>query len=279
MTDFATISDVVSALSAAGNSGAGGRLNIYKTSLTAVAAFWYSGWLEGGSPAAGVAPTTWETLLYSKLGAYNNQMVNASPATLRLLFGSIQQANVGQGKWIIDRLGQMGGMSGIVTTAQSTGATGNTGAWAGSRCQADYDDVEWYLEWYSATGSTGVNATCAITYNDGTTGTATVIVLPVSVPSSRMYPIQVPSGVSGKWIKSVDSVTLSASTLTAGNFGVTALRRLACFWSPVANYPDVKDFAALAMPAVYDNACLNAIYYTTTTSTGITLGTLVVGAH
>lgn len=278
MTDFASTSDVVSALAAAGNGGAGARLNFYKTSITAVAAFWYSGWQEGGVPVAGATPSTWATCTSALQGAYNNMMVNGSPMTLRLLWGSVQQANVGQGKWIIDRLGHMGGLSGTVTTSQSTGATGNTAAWSGTRCATDYSDVEWYLEWYTATGSTAVTATCAVTYNDGTTGSCTVS-LPASVPAYRMYPIQPPSGTVGKYIKSVDSVTLSATTGTAGSFGVTALRRLACFWSPVANYPDVKDFAALGMPEVGDNACINVVYYTTTTSTGITLGSLVIGAH
>lgn len=280
MTDFATTSDVVSALAAANTTGGGGNFNIYKASITAVAGFWYSGWTEGGAPAGGVAPTTWATCTKSLLGAYNAQFVNPTPMTARLLWGSIAQANAGQTKWVIDRLGHMGGLSGTVTTAQSTGATGNTGSWVtDGRCSSDYDQVEWYLEWYSATGSTGVNATCAITYNDGTTGTAQVIAVPASCPAFRMYPIQVPAGTSGKWIKSVDSVTLSATTGTAGNFGVTALVRLAAFSSPVANYSTTLDYAGLGMPLVGNNACLNAIYWTTTTSTGITLGTLTIGAH
>lgn len=276
MTDFASISDIVTSMAAAGNSGAGGRFNFYKTSLTAVASNWYSGWAEGGAPAAGATPTTWATCTKSLLGAYNYNMVNASPATLRLLQASVTQANVGQGKWLVDRLGHMGGLSGTTTTAQSTGANGNTDAWAGTRCASDYSDVEWFLEWYTATGSTAVTATCAITYNDGTTGTTTVPIA-ASTPAYRMLPIQPPAGTVGKRIKSVDSVTI-ATTGTAGNFGVTALRRLACFTSSVANMECSKDFAAIAMPEIGDDACINAIYWTTTTTTGITHGVFTIGA-
>ena len=279
MSDFSTTNDVVAALAAATPSGAGGRFNIYKASITAVASFWYSGWTETGAPAAGATPSTWATCVNTLLGAYNYNMVNASPATLRMLYGSVSQANAGQAKWIVDRLGHMGGLSGTVTTAQSTGANANTAAWITSpaRCASDYSDVEWYLEWYTATGSTAVTATCAITYNDGTTSTTSVSIA-ASTPAGRMLPIQVPAGVTGKYIKSVDSVTLSATTGTAGSFGVTAVRKLASFSSLVANYADIKDFAALGMPSLGDSACLNAMYWTTTTSTGITLGNLVIGA-
>jgi hypothetical protein len=276
MTDFATTSDVVSALAAAGNSGAGGRFNIYKTSLTAVASNWYSGWQEGGAPAAGATPGAWVNPTYATLGAYNPNYVNPGSATCRLLWGSIAQTSQGQGKWLVDRLGHMGGLNGTVTTAQSTGAAMSSPVSDG-RCSSDYSDVEWYLEWYSATGSTGVTATCAVTYNDGSTGNCTVTVA-ANTPAYRMLPIQPPAGTVGKWIKTVDTVTLSASTGTAGNFGVTAIKRLASFASIAANYADIRDFAALDMPKVGANACINAVYWTTTTSTGTSVGSFAIGA-
>jgi hypothetical protein len=52
-----------------------------------------------------------------------------------------------------------------------------------------------------------------VTYNDGSTGNCTVTVA-ASLPAYRMLPIQPPAGTVGKWIKTVDSVTLSASTGT-----------------------------------------------------------------
>jgi hypothetical protein len=93
-----------------------------------------------------------------------------------------------------------------------------------------------------------------------------------------MLPIQPPAGTVGKWIKTVDSVTLSATTGTAGSFGVTAIKRLASFASIAANYADTKDFAALSMPKVGANACINAVYWTTTTSTGNSVGSFAIGA-
>jgi hypothetical protein len=170
----------------------------------------------------------------------------------------------------------MGGLSGTVTTAQSTGAV-MTSPVTDGRCSSDYSDVEWYLEWYTATGSTGVTATCAVTYNDASTGTTTVTIA-ASLPAYRMLPIQPPAGTVGKWIKTVDSVTLSASTGTAGSFGVTAVKRLSSFVSLISNGFYIADFAALSEPKVGANACINAMYWTTTTSTGTSVGSFAIGA-
>jgi hypothetical protein len=116
-----------------------------------------------------------------------------------------------------------------------------------------------------------------VTYNDASTGNCTVTVA-ASTPAYRMLPIQPPAGTVGKWIKTVDSVTLSATTGTAGSFGVTAVKRLAPFMSLAANYAYTADFAALGMPKVGANACINALYWTVTTSTGISVGSFAIGA-
>ena len=262
MTDFATASDVVSALAAAGNGGPGFRQEFYKTSLTSVAAFDYSGWMMAGAPAAGVAPTTWAHPTFATVGAWNPKQVNVTTQTMRLLL------------YIRDRIGHMGGLSGIVTTAQTVGATLTAPA-ADGRCDASGNDVEWFLEWFTATGGTGVNATCAVTYDDNSTGNV-VVALPATVPAYRMYRIN--SAVAGRTIKGVTSVTLSATTGTAGNFGVTATRKLSAAFLAVANYNDTRDWAKLAMPEIGNNACLFGTFYTTTTTLGVVLGSLVAGA-
>jgi hypothetical protein len=276
MTDFATTSDVVSALAAAGGGGAGGRFNFYKTGDNSVAGYWYSGWTETGYPAAGNAPTPWSNPTNATLGAYNPNYSNPGTATCRLLWGSITQVTAGQSKWLVDRLGHIGYFDGTSTAAQSTGAV-MTSPVTDGRCASDYSDVEWYLEWYVSTGSTAVTATCAVTYNDASTGNCSVFIAG-STPSGRMLQIQPPAGTVGKYIKTVNTVTLSASTGSSGGFGVTAIKRLAPFSSFAANYADTKDFAALGMPKVGANACINAMYWATTASIGTSFGSFAIGA-
>lgn len=276
MSDFATMDDIVSALAGASPAGTGGRFNFNKSSVTSVTGIPTSTWLCAGVPLAGATPTTWATCTPALQGAYNPNMVNSSPATSRLLQATIIGGQAGATVWIADRIGHMGGLSGTSTSAQSTGANGNTGTWASSRCASDYSDVEWYLEWYSSTGSTSVTATCAVTYSDGTTGNAVAITVPASMIASRM--IQIVPGAAGKFIKSVDSVQLSASTGTAGNFGVTAWRRLAGATPIASNYSATVDFASMAMPQVYDNTCLCLIIHASATSLGTNIGTIVIGS-
>lgn len=268
MSDFSTLADVTAASLKSLNCG------FYRGTVSSqIVGGWSSPWTGSGG---GATPTSWATCTQTTVGALNSNMANQSPATIRVLKYSIYN-NSQTNTWIADRLGHMGGMSGIVTTAQSTGATGNTGGWAGTRCASDYSDVEWYLEWYSNTGSTAVTATCAVTYNDGTTGNVSVAMAASMKIGNLLF---IPPAVFGKWIKSVDSVTLSATTSTAGNFGVTAFRRLTALQPPTTNTQAVSaDFAQLGLPQVYDNSCLSFLCYCTQTSTGIIGGSITLGVR
>jgi hypothetical protein len=168
----------------------------------------------------------------------------------------------------------MGGLSGTSVAAQTVNATLTSAAAAG-RCASDGSDIEWFLEWYSATGSTAVNATCAVTYNDNSTGNV-VIALAATRPAYFLAQIQ--SAVAGKTIKSIETVTLSASTLTAGSFGVTAFKFLYTSTSVTANWPDKMDYAELGLPKVGTGACISGFVYATATSIGIIQGSIIIGA-
>lgn len=173
-----------------------------------------------------------------------------------------------------DRLMHMGGLSGTVTTAQTVNldidanlATDDLGARKGD---ANYSDVQWWLEWYTATGSSVVTATVNVTYNDGTSGNLTAQSLAATRPASHMIPLNglIPAADSGKFIRDVNTVTLSATTGTAGNFGVTATRYRGALFLPIANARWTADWAGLGIPEIGNNSCLFAIMMTSTTSTG-----------
>lgn len=273
MTDINTRDLFYAALASAGLA-LGCRADFYKASFTAVAASYYSGWTATGSPGAGSAPAaSWASPTYATSGALNPRYLNRSTQTNRLLEFELTQANAGATTHLCDRVGHIGTLSGAVATAQTVNGTLTAPA-ADGRCNADGSDVMWFLEWYAATGSTAVTATVNVTYNDDTTGNVTI-----SLAATRPigFMARILPAVAGKWIKGVNTVTLSATTGAAGNFGVTAYKRLCSSAVPAANWTDKNDFAYCAMPVVGNNACLSLIHWCTTTSIGVQIGAVVVG--
>lgn len=229
-------------------------------------------WRATGQPGQGAIPSTAAVCDNTLTGALQFAQQTA-PATsyLSILEGMCGAA--GQTLEIHDRLMHMGGLSGLSTTAQTVNldldanlATANLAARIGD---ANYSDVQWWLEWYSATGSTAVTATVNVTYNDGSSGNLTAISLAASRPASHMIPLNssIPAADSGKYIRDVNSVTLSVSTGTAGSFGVTATRYRAALYMPVANARFTADWAGLGLPSIPNSSCLFVVMALTTTAT------------
>lgn len=150
-------------------------------------------------------------------------------------------------------------------------ATDNLSARIGD---ANYSDVRWWLEWYTDTGSTAATATVNVTYNDGSSGNLTGVSLAATRRASFMQPLNglIPSASAGKYIRAVNSVTLSVSTGTAGNFGVTATRPRVSLGCPVANMKWSADWAALPVSETPNDSCLFVIQIAGTTSTGTVRG-------
>lgn len=254
-------------VSALGNNA--DRILFDKASLSnAAAGQLFSLWTATGMPAAGAAPTTAAVCTKALAGAvgFANQ---TAPATSYLDWLWLAFGNATTGVEIHDRLAHMGGLSGIVTTAQGALDLTTTAPSADRIGAADYSDVQWWLEVYTAMGATGVNATVAVTYNDNSTGNV-VIALGATPRAARLYPIL--SQVAGKFIKAVTSVTLSATTGTAGNFGITATRSRTVLGSMVANVPVVADWAQTGHCEVPNDSCLQLIMLCSTTTTGTVRG-------
>ena len=245
------------------------RLMIDKASVaTQIAGGVCSLWRATGIPGQGAIPTTAAVCSKALLGAmgFTNQV---GPVKAYMAYAWASAQNAGYAPLVHDRLAHMGGLNGTLTTSQVCGVditlpTSNLPARIGA---ADYSDCNWWLEWYTATGATVSNATCAVVYNDGTTGNV-VVSVPASTAASRMLPIV--SAVTGKFIRSITTVQLSASTATAGNFGVTATReRLVMPTDNIAYKRREFTWAQLGMNAVANDACLFPMVDTLTTSSGI----------
>jgi hypothetical protein len=230
-------------------------------------------WRGTGQPGQGAIPTTAAVCNDSLLGCVGFAQ-QTGPATSYLTILEAVSSNASMTLELHDRLMHMGGLVGNVATAQTVNldisanlATDDLDARKGD---ANYGDVQWWLEWYAATGSTAVTATINVTYNDGTSGNLTAVSLVATRPASHMIPINgaIPAADSGKYIRDVNTVTLSATTGTAGNFGVTATRYRGALFLPLANARWTADWAGLGIPEIGNNSCLFAVMLTSTTSTG-----------
>ena len=234
-------------------------------------------WRATGQPGQGAIPSVAATCNNTTVGTigFNQQ---TSPITSYGAYLEIATGNAAMTMELHDRLANMGGLNGTLTTAQSVNldlstllSTDNINVRKGDD---NYSDVQWWLEWYTATGATAVTATIAVTYNDGTTGNLSALSLASSRPASHMIPINslIPSAQSGKFIRGIVSVTLSATSGTAGNFGVTATRLRMTLSAPIANHKFIADWAQLGLPEIYNSSAIFPIVLTSTTSTGTVRG-------
>lgn len=241
------------------------RILFDKASVTTTAGTFQSLWQATGVPVAGATPTTAAVCTKALTGSldFANQTA-PSTSYIDWLWATFGNANTGIE--IHDRLAHMGGLSGTVTTAQGALDLVSLAPAAARIGASDYSDMQWWLEIYTALGATGVNATVNVTYNDGTTGNVAAIALGATPRAGRMY--QILPNVGGKWIRAVNSVTLSATTGTAGNFGITATRQRVVAASAVANMPVTYDWAMLGHTEVVNDSCLFMIMPCSTTSSG-----------
>lgn len=270
-----TISTRDQLIDALGNNSS--RFILDKASIASQAAGTYvSLWRATGQPGQGAIPGSTAVCTNADVGAMNfNQQT--SPATSYGAYMEIAVGNAATTVEIHDRIAHMGNLSGGVTAAQTVGidvsallSTGNIAARIGD---SNYSDVQWWMEWYTATGATAVTATAAVTYNDGTTGSITVS-LAASRPAGFMQSLNglIPAASSGKFIRAITSVTLSASTGSVGSFGFTATRVRMSLGAPIANMKFTADWAQLGLPEIKNSACLFPIVLTSTTSSGTVRG-------
>ena len=234
-------------------------------------------WRATGQPGQGAIPAATATCNNTTAGVIGfTQQV--SPATSYIVYTDLATGNSAMTLEIHDRLAHMGGLNGTLTTAQTVSLDINTLAGTDNiserKGDADFSDVSWWLEWYTATGATAVTAIVNVTYNDGTTGNLTGLSLAAARPASFMVALntQIPSASAGKFIRGVNTVTLSATTGTAGSFGVTATRLKVSVGSPIANYKVTADWAQLGLPHIPNSAALFPIVLTSTTSSGTVRG-------
>lgn len=226
-------------------------VHMTKNALTSPQGRWMSLWAS--APLAGAAPTTAAVPDRTTAGALGQQNAGAGNLRLARVAGYSQ---AGAALLLVDRLSHQGGLDATVTTPQTTNlptaALTRTTSGAG---------VFAALEIYTQIGATGTTVTASYTNQAGTAGQVTPAIdfgAAGNREAGRLIWLPLAAGDTG--VKSVESVTVLASTLTAGNFGVTLVRPLAMFWVPLTANPVTDLDAILGMnsqfPIIEDGACL-----------------------
>jgi hypothetical protein len=261
-------------ITALGNNAS--RLVIDKASLAnQVAGVYCSMWRATGVPAQGAIPTTAAVPTSATTGAmsFANQ---TSPATsyLAWLFGT--SSNATTTLEIHDRLAHIGGFVLNSTSAQTvTDMDLSALAPAADRVGAvNYGDVQWWLEVYADGGATASNATINVTFDDNSTGNLNTLAVGGTIRIGRCYGLDAlrTTAQQSLNIRGINSVTLSASTGTAGNFGFTATRPRTVLPLLVANKTEVADWAQLGLPEIPNDSCLFPMIISPTTSSGTLRG-------
>lgn len=250
------------------------RIIIDKASLAnTVAGQFHSLWRATGQPGQGAIPGAAAVCTHALTGAMQfAQQTNPAKSYLAILEGLC--SNAGSTLEIHDRLMHMGGLNGTLATAQTANVDVHANIASDNLAErigdANYSDIQWWLEWYTDTGGTAVNATVNVTYNDGTSGNLTAVSLAATRRASFMLPLNglIPAADSGKYIRDVNTVLLSATTGTAGSFGVTATRYRAALYKPLANARFTADWASLGIPLIANSSCLMVIQVAGSTTTG-----------
>lgn len=268
-----TITSMDGLVNAMGNNSS--RIILDKASVANVGAgAYYSLWRATGQPGQGAIPTTAAVCSNALVGSFGFTQ-QTSPATSYLGQFEAISPNASVTVDVHDRLMHIGGFSLNTTGAQTvTGmdlstnlATSNLDERKGD---ANYSDVQWWLEVYADGGATASNATVTVTYNDGTTGTLSAFAVGGTLRATRMIPLNVniPAANSGKYIRAVTQVQLSAATGAAGNFGFTAVRYRGGVYCPTANGRFIASWADVGMPEIYNSSCLFAAIIAGATTSG-----------
>lgn len=231
------------------------RRPYFKIAATAKAAgIPHSLWTVSGHPGAGATPATTPGAVPVRTTTGAMHIENPDTGFVSILDRlALAAAIEGTVLVLYDRLVHVAGLSGTSVVAQTVNSTAIT------RPDALGEDVEIWLEWYSATGATPRTVSASYTNEAGTAGRTTPSIdFPVSPVAGQMLRLPLQDGDLG--CRSVQTVTLSGSTGTAGNFGVTLLRTVSML--------TVEDLAQgkVEIPA---NACLAAYVIPTDTDTGI----------
>lgn len=237
--------------------------------ITTIAGRNYSSW-QANLPGAGATPGAAAVPARNLSGA----LVQENAGSEQMFLTGARLSSSAAGTWILcDRLSHQGGLSGTTTGSQTTNLpTAALTRYTGGT------EVMAALEIYSQVGTTATTVTVSYTNQAGTAGRISPAITfggTGNREARRFIPIPLASDDLG--FRSVESVSLVASTTTAGSFGITLCRPLYGFHidrvgaQVTFNLVDGGMFGA--MPEILDDACLFWVCIPDRTSANL-MGTL-----
>lgn len=254
------------------------RIVIDKASIANQTAGGYTSlWRATGQPAQASIPGTTPAIPTSATTGAMGFTNQTSPATSYLAWLNAVSGNAASVVEIHDRVAHMGGLVLNVTTSQNVLmdlGSGGLNLGAARRGDANYSDIQWWLEVYTDGGATASNATINVTFNDATSANLSVQAVGGTIRAGRMFPLTplIQAADQGKFIQDINTVILSASTGTAGSFGFTATRPRSVLPTNIANKTEAAGWAELGLPEIANDSCLQIIMLNSTTSSGTLRG-------
>jgi len=214
-------------------------------------------WTYDGMPASGAVPTVAAIPDRTTTGAIPFTAATGG-RDLHLIGTSITPLIAGV-FLLYDRLFHIGGLSGTSTAAQSV--QGSPASPALTRNTGGAGNIAWY-EIYTIIGSTGTTLTMNYTDDAGNSGQTSTINIGATNFREVTRAQRIPLAAGDTGIRAINTVQLTATTGTVGNFGITIAQPLA--WIPVgaAGTAGWRDYTTglPGIPVVNPDACLALMF-------------------
>jgi hypothetical protein len=228
-----------------------------------VANRWTSLWQYNATlGGSGALPTTATNPARNVAGAFGQN--DPTGGRQLWLLGIEGYSSIAANYLIYDRLAQIGGRSGTVITAQ----TCNISSTRYNTAQTAVG-VQIAIEIGVAVGSTATTISASYTNQDGTAGKTTKLTAFGGTGNRELQRILfLPLADGDTGVLSVQSVTVTATTGTAGNFAVLLIKPLIQVGTSYAGGCFIRDAVtnAPALPEVLTGACLSAMFIGPTTT-------------
>ncbi len=277
---MAAITDLSALINRAtgGNSGTPENLFFHKQARVAGAAATapiagrpLSMWTYDGQPSGGVAPTSAAIPDNTTTGGL--KQVDPSGGRQKWLTGMWASGLVGGTVVLYDRLLHIGGLNATTITAQNVQTTTPTPAL--TRYTDGVGNIA-FAEIYTIVGTTATTISMSYVNQADAAQTSPTVVFGGTGFREVTRCIFLPMAAGDTAVKAVRTVTVTASTTTAGNFGVTIAHPIAYVGIGNAGYAGWRDYSTglPGIPEIKTDACLALMWIPLSTTVPELLGGL-----